>query len=571
MAKFTFHEPRDRLSSTNNTSETMEEQNGLDCSAEGIGSSVPDYGFCKDSSTFFEREHESFSHYDLANESSYNFFSPPLDTCFQEMAELGEILQNENQDVRQPKKTVQNRFFSSSLQLLNTHNQGMKRLNTERVIEPTIDPLAIKVSYNVYSTENIMRIAAERFTQSFSRTSDVALMLDNPFEFSLSGLPDEEAKKVELAELLMASAEKVGDELYDRARILLNRCDELSSSTGNAVERVVYYFSKALRERINEKTGKTAPQGLRKQQLVKIDELIMALNPKLLAVYQDVPFAQIAHSAGIQAVIENVTGAKKIHVIDLGIRTGVQWTGFMQTLASDSERPLKLLKITAVGTTNKTFIEDTGKRLTSFAESICLPFLFNILTVADMLELHEDQFNLEPDETVVVYSAYLLKLLIPVPDRLDYMMNVIRILKPSIMVVTEPELNSTSPLFVNRFVETVFYFSAYFDCLEFFMRDDPNREHVESSYFGESIKNILATEGEERSIRQAKLDVWRAFFARFGMVESELSTSSLLHGKLMAQKFACGNACSLELDGKSLFIGWKGTPLFSLSAWKFMI
>ena len=41
-------------------------------------------------------------------------------------------------------------------------------------------------------------------------------------------------------------------------------------------------------------------------------------------------------------------------------------------------------------------------------------------------------------------------------------------------------------------------------------------------YFGEGIRNSVASEGEERIIRSVKLDVWRAFFARFGMVETDL-------------------------------------------------
>ncbi|KAJ4837708.1 hypothetical protein Tsubulata_046094 [Turnera subulata] len=96
-------------------------------------------------------------------------------------------------------------------------------------------------------------------------------------------------------------------------------------------------------------------------------------------------------------------------------------------------------------------------------------------------------------------------------------------------------------------------------------RDDPNRIAAEAIFFGEGTKSVLATNGEERTMRNVKIDVWRSYFARFGMVEAELSTASLYHADLVAKKFSCGNSCTLDLNGKALTIGWKGN-LMSESA-----
>ncbi|OAY56116.1 scarecrow-like protein 18 [Manihot esculenta] len=577
---FSFHEVPDELSSTNKSSERMEEGiQGQLSGGEDWGESASfdshhsDFGSLKDNSSkenliFFSHHQEWFLDSDIFCGLEDNIFSPPVKKSLGGISRLGEI-QNDIQD--QPKKTTQDQFTLTSLGLLKSYGKGLKRLSSERIIKPTNDTPSIEVASQELSTEGIMRVAAERFIQPFTKTVDVVVsMLDNPFDISFSGLPDEEAKKLELAELLLAAAVKVSNQQYDRARTLLNQCDCLSSTTGNAVERVVHYFSKALEERIDQETGKITSQGLEKQQFFNIDEAIMASTPNILACYQEVPFSQVAHFAGIQAIVENVTEAKRIHVIDLGIKIGVQWTGLMQALVSQSDFSLELLKITAIGTTLKRLIKDTGKRLTSFAESVGLPFSFNTVMVSDILELKEDLFELDADETVVVYCEYLLWSFIPLPDRLDSMMKVIRNLNPTIMVVTEPEFNSTSPYFVNSFIESLFYFSAYFDCLECCMRDNPKRMIIESLRFGEAIRNIVTTEGEERKIQNATLDVWRVFFARFGMEETELSTSSLRLAELIAKKFPCGSACTLGMDGKSLLIGWKGTAMHSLSAWKFI-
>ncbi|KAK3034623.1 hypothetical protein RJ639_033578 [Escallonia herrerae] len=92
---------------------------------------------------------------------------------------------------------------------------------------------------------------------------------------------------------------------------------------------------------------------------------------------------------------------------------------------------------------------------------------------------------------------------------------------------------------------------------------------LEGCYLRDGIQNIVATEGEERISRSVRINVWRAFFARFGMVEIELGNSSLYQANLILKQFSCGGSCTLESNGKSLIIGWKSTPVHSLSIWKF--
>jgi DELLA protein len=66
-----------------------------------------------------------------------------------------------------------------------------------------------------------------------------------------------------------------------------------------------------------------------------------------------------------------------------------------------------------------------------------------------------------------------------------------------------------------------------------------------------------------------KIDGWRANFAKLGMVEEELSTSSFYQAELVLQNFASGNLCTLDRNGKCLITVWRGTPILSVSAWRF--
>ena len=56
---------------------------------------------------------------------------------------------------------------------------------------------------------------------------------------------------MELVHLLIVCAEKIGSQQFDHASILLDDFENFSSKVGNAVERLVHHFSKAIQERLN--------------------------------------------------------------------------------------------------------------------------------------------------------------------------------------------------------------------------------------------------------------------------------------------------------------------------------
>lgn len=201
--------------------------------------------------------------------------------------------------------------------------------------------------------------------------------------------------------------------------------------------------------------------------------------------------------------------------------------------------------------------------------SLNLPFSFNIVMVEDVMKLKQEDFEIDDEEAIAIFARYILMRMLVQPAKLDSLMRVIRGINPRAMIVIEVEANHNTPAFVDRFVEALFFYGAFFDSLEDCMRyDERNRTAIESEHLSRGIRSIVATEGEERTIRHVKVDVWRAFFARYGMEEMELSMSSLYQANLVLKNFACGSCCTLEMNKNCLLIGWKGTPLISLSAWK---
>ncbi|KAJ0799034.1 putative transcription factor GRAS family [Helianthus annuus] len=387
------------------------------------------------------------------------------------------------------------------------------------------------------STNAIIRLGGERFIQSYSASTNNILILNHPYGSSFSGLSDEEVKDVQLIANLLLSAEKVTQQQFERSINLLDWCDALSCSSGNTVQRIVHYFSKALREKIDRETGRVSSSGWG----TKLVENLVGQS--------DEPESE----GGLHALVDGVSGSKNVHVIELTLKQGVHCTILMQALVSQPNCPIEHLKITAVGTDFKKETEQTGEWLKSFAESINLSFSFNVVIVEDMLDFNKDLLELDPDEALGVNSSYGLWSMIAQQDRLESLVKVIKSINPRVMVMLEVAVNLNSPTFVNH-------------CLG---REDESRGFTELMYLSKGIQNIVASEGAERVIRHVHIDVWRKFFARFGMKEVELSMSSLFQANLVAEKLPCGSSCTFDKDGESLVICWKGTPLHCVSAWKF--
>ncbi|KAK4282569.1 hypothetical protein QN277_013930 [Acacia crassicarpa] len=187
-----------------------------------------------------------------------------------------------------------------------------------------------------------------------------------------------------------------------------------------------------------------------------------------------------------------------------------------------------------------------------------------------MIEITEQQLEIEDDETVVVYAPYVLRNMVSRPACLESLMSVIRNIKPTIMIVLEVDANLNSSSFAIRFIEALFLYSAFFDCVETCLKDEITARMAFEAILFEGIRNIVAAEGGERTVRNVGIEVWRRFFARYGMVEIGFSESSLYQARLVAREFASGKFSTLDANGKCLTVGWKGTPFHSISAWRFL-
>ncbi|CAL1413094.1 unnamed protein product [Linum trigynum] len=424
----------------------------------------------------------------------------------------------------------------------------------------------------ILSTGEILQVAKARFLQLSSQHRIDLSKLKHFFDASHFNLSGDEIKDVELVLLLFASAHKFASQQIDQSIKFLSWCRFLSSPSGSPAQRLVHFFTKSLQERIDGEIGATKEE--EQGQSDQSQTTPPCANPALIACSLKLPYIQVTQFAGIQTVIESVASARKVHFIDLAIRSGGQCTVLMQALANRQGAPIELLTVTAVATAGESWqqrIQETGKRLASFAEALNIPFRFNCLMVDGIRDLKEDMFEIgRGDTAVAVFAWNILKNFRAQAEGLDSLCGVLRNLNPCAIVVAEFEANHDATEFFELFDGAIALYGALFDCLDdCFDRSDGDRGIVESAV-GIEIRDAVAVEGDqERVYRPMRIEEWRDYFSRVGMMELEISSSSFYQAALLVRNFASGESCTVDRDGKCLVTGWKGTPLLSVSAWKF--
>ncbi|KAH6831866.1 hypothetical protein C2S53_008359 [Perilla frutescens var. hirtella] len=495
----------------------------------------------------------------------FDIVSPPFQACGDD--ELGLLSSNEPQESRLAESNEEKRsyaFVSASMEILRKYTRRVGGLGGEERGVVSNETKRQRASPSTLSVDHVIELAVRRFnTHSNSEVGKNLSAISHPHETAILGLSTSNAKEIQLVQDLLSCAEDVCNQHYDCASKFLEECSNMSSSPTNVIQRLVYYFSEALRDKIELETQRFTEKGMVNSRPL---EFIPPMSATA-AFLQKLPCSQVMLFAGIQLVVDHVSSRRKLHVIDLELHGGLRHAILMQTLAAGSECPLEHLKITAVATQSNLHIEEAGTRLETLAKSLNLSFSFHVISLDDILDLQQ---NLDPEETVVVQAAHTLRFMIPKVNQLENLMRAIRSLNPHVMIILEIEANIRSSVFVNRFVEALFFFGACFDYVEYYLKNDlTERAFVESKLLSPSMRHIVVAEEEEREFQMVGINVWREFLARFGMVETELSELALNHANLVLNMFECRDSCTLGLNGKSLTVGWKDTPIFSLSAWRF--
>ncbi|KAK8512722.1 hypothetical protein V6N13_090521 [Hibiscus sabdariffa] len=370
-------------------------------------------------------------------------------------------------------------------------------------------------------------------------------------------LVDSQENGIRLVHALMACAEAVQQNNLNLAEALVKQIGFLAISQAGAMRKVATYFAEALARRI--------------YRLYPKNPLDHSLSDVLhMHFYETCPYLKFAHFTANQAILEAFEGKERVHVIDFSMNQGMQWPALMQALALRPGGP-PAFRLTGIGPPshdNSDHLQEVGWKLAQLAETIHVEFEYRGFVANSLADLDASMLDLRPSEVeaVAVNSVFELHKLLARPGAIDKVFSVMKQMKPEIVTVVEQEANHNGPVFLDRFTESLHYYSTLFDSLE---GSVSSQDKVMSEvYLGKQICNVVACEGADRTERHESLTQWRNRLDSAGFSPVHLGSNAFKQAGMLLALFAGGDGYGVEENNGCLMLGWHNRPLITTSAWK---
>ncbi|GLT36893.1 hypothetical protein SLA2020_112390 [Shorea laevis] len=369
-------------------------------------------------------------------------------------------------------------------------------------------------------------------------------------------LVDSQENGIRLVHALMACAEAVQENNLTLAEALVKQIGCLAVSQAGAMRKVATYFAEALARRI---------YGLRPEN--PLDQFSDILQ---MHFYETCPYLKFAHFTANQAILEAFEGKKRVHVIDFSMNQGMQWPALMQALALRPGGP-PAFRLTGIGPPaqdNSDHLQEVGWKLAQLAETIHVKFEYRGFVANSLADLDASMLKLRPSEveSVAVNSVFELHKLLAHPGAIDKVLSVVKQMKPEIVTVVEQEANHNGPVFLDRFTESLHYYSTLFDSLEGSVSSQDKL--MSEVYLGKQICNVVACEGPDRVERHETLTQWRTRLGSAGFAPAHLGSNAYKQASMLLALFAGGDGYRVEENNGCLMLGWHTRPLIATSAWK---
>ncbi|CAH9130287.1 unnamed protein product [Cuscuta epithymum] len=370
---------------------------------------------------------------------------------------------------------------------------------------------------------------------------------------------------VDLMSLLINCAQSIAATDYRSAKDQLKEIRHHSSPTGDSNQRVANVFANSLEVRL-------AGTGSQSYKALSGNDLIV---PELLKSYMSpLPFMRMGLFFANKMICEVASKGVSLHVIDFGIHYGIQWPTLIRDLSQRRGGPPKL-RITGIelpqpGFRPEKMLEETGSRLAKCCQRYGVPFEYNAITRHNWETIKVDDLKLLSDEVVSVNCflrfEYLLDETVVTNSHRDAVLNLIREVSPHIYVQATNNGPHSSPFFVNRFRETLFFYSAIFDMCQAIM---PLHDHDRLNFeqvLGRDIMNIIACEGLERLVRPETCKQWNSRILRAGFKPMPLKPELI---KELRHKVRTGYHKDFVFvdEGNWILQGWKGRIFGGSSCW----
>lgn len=374
--------------------------------------------------------------------------------------------------------------------------------------------------------------------------------------------------RMDLKQILYLCAQAVSEKDLSTSETLMDALGKMVSVCGTPIQRLAAYMLEGLRARL-ESSGYTIYKKLRCEQPTS-SELLSYMH----ILYQVCPYFKFAYTSSNLVIQEAVGNERSIHIIDFQIGMGTQWISLIQSLGNRPGGP-PLVRITGVDDSQSAYARGAGlelveKRLLMEARKCNVPFEFHAAAMSGC-QVKRENLSIRPGEALAVNFPYMLHHMpdesVSTANHRDRLLRLVKSLSPRIVTVVEQESNTNTSPFLQRFVETLDYYTAMYESVDVALaRDDKKRINAEMHCLARDIVNMIACEDAERVERHEPFGKWRARLSMAGFTQLPLSFT-VTDGIRGLMKEFHDNYRVQEWHG-ALFLGWKNRVLSSSSAWR---
>lgn len=382
-----------------------------------------------------------------------------------------------------------------------------------------------------------------------------------PPHIPLSAAADE-VSAIRLVRLLVSSADSITRGDPQSAASLLAEIERLLPRVGCAfgIGKVAGHFADALHKRLQ-------PSPPPPPAAASAGDEILYYN-----FYEAAPYLKFAHFTANQAILEAIAGCDRVHVIDLGLGLGLQWPALIQALAIRPGGPPSL-RLTAIGphsSDGRDSLREIGLKLAELARSVGVRFSFRGIAANRLDDVRPWMLHVAEGEAIVVNSVLQLHKILPDPGStgpVDSVLNWIARLRPKVVTLVEQEADHNKPVLLDRFTDSLFYYSAVFDSLDLGRPGKESAGAIAEVYLQREICNIVCCEGLNRVERHEPLIKWKGRMDQAGLRPVPLGSNAFKQASMLLALFEGEGFCVDEVDG-CLMLAWHNQPLMSTSAWQ---
>ena len=339
----------------------------------------------------------------------------------------------------------------------------------------------------------------------------------------------------------------------------------IACSTGSPEERIALAFARAFAARLA--ADENAHAGNLYSSTFGVMDMISAFG----VLIRETPLVTIGHLFSNLTILEAVTNAPEVHILDLGIGAGLQWLHLLEMLVSRPGGAPKVritgVDIPAAEGAPEAKLVETGLRLQQHAAQLGIEFSYTYLA-AKLEDVYLQESYFAPSEVLVVNAAFTLHhlpdQLLGQPDQRDRVLQQIKQLQPKVFTLTEPDSEHNNLNFVPRLRASLRHYYTVFDVLDSVLPPHlPERQVIEQEFFGREVINVISCEGEARVERHERNAAWQRRLTRIGF---KPYTSSVLAPQLVDYLHLHENF-TLTANGAGYTLCWKDTPLVAATAW----